>query len=507
MTGPEAVTPRIDVVGLGPAGPELITGESLRLMAGAGTLIFRTRRHPAAAVHPEAPTFDDHYEAAETFDQVYRSIAEDLVAGALADGAVVYAVPGSPTVAEESVALLRRHPLVMGGEVSLEVHPAVSFLDLAFDRMGADPVAAGVRVVDGETFAVDAAGQRGPLLVAQCWSTSVLSGIKLSVDTVPQGKVSVLHHLGLGDERVWEVEWDELDRTFAPDHLTSLWIPELAAPVAGELVRLDELVRTLRERCPWDRRQTHGSLARHLLEESYEVLEAIDAVSEVDAAGADAAAADGAAADARAPVVEPGIEERAVAHLEEELGDLLFQVYFHATLAAEAGRFTLADVARGVHDKLVWRHPHVFGDVTAETPDQVAANWEALKLAEKGRTSVTEGIPAALPALALATKLQRKALAVGMVLPDVADEAARLSEGVGRLSSAPDTISGGGDPEGGGSTPDRVTDGEGGGVGDADTIGDLLFSLAGLARALGVDPENALRARAARFRAEVETQG
>ncbi len=86
-----------------------------------------------------------------------------------------------------------------------------------------------------------------------------------------------------------------------------------------------------------------------------------------------------------------------MAHLEEELGDLLFQVYFHATLAAEAGRFTLADVARGVHDKLVSRHPHVFGDVTADTPEEVAANWEALKLAEKGRTSVTEGIPAALP--------------------------------------------------------------------------------------------------------------
>ena len=196
-----------------------------------------------------------------------------------------------------------------------------------------------------------------------------------------------------------------------------------------------------------------------------------------------------------------------MAHLEEELGDLLFQVYFHATLAAEAGRFTLADVARGVHDKLVGRHPHVFGDVTAETSDQVAANWEALKLAEKGRTSVTEGIPVALPALALATKLQRKALAVGMVLPDVADEAVRLSEGVGRLSSAADIARGGGDPEGGGSAPERVTDGEGGAAGNAETIGDLLFSLASLARVLGVDPENALRVRAARFRAEVETQG
>ena len=106
-----------------------------------------------------------------------------------------------------------------------------------------------------------------------------------------------------------------------------------------------------------------------------------------------------------------------MAHLEEELGDLLFQVYFHATLAAEEGRFTLADVARGVHDKLVSRHPHVFGDVVAETPDAVAANWEVIKKAEKGRSSVTEGIPAALPALALAAKLQRKARPSGWSFP------------------------------------------------------------------------------------------
>ncbi len=200
-------------------------------------------------------------------------------------------------------------------------------------------------------------------------------------------------------------------------------MPRLAAPVAAELVALDELVHTLRVRCPWDRRQTHASLGRHLLEESYEVLEAIDAVDAADASVATPA----------------DIEEDAVAHLEEELGDLLFQVYFHATLAAEEGRFTLADVARGVHDKLVARHPHVFGDVTAETADDVATNWEAIKKVEKGRTSVTEGIPTALPALALAAKLQRKATAIGMVLPGLADEAVRVADAAARLARTPVT--------------------------------------------------------------------
>jgi len=481
------VSARIDVVGLGPAGPELVTAGSLRLMAEAPVLFFRTRRHPAAVLHPDAPSFDHHYESADTFDEVYRSIAGDVVAAALEHGSAVYAVPGSPSVAEATVALLRDHPAVADGHVTLAVHPAVSFLDLAFDRLGIDPVTASVRVVDGETFAVDAAGDRGPLLVAQCWSPGVLSDIKLSVEEAPDRPVTVLHHLGLEDERVWEVAWDELDRGVDPDHLTSLWIPQLAAPVAGELVRLDELVHILRARCPWDRRQTHGSLARHLLEESYEVLEAIDAVAAVDAA--------------TDPATDGDLEETAVADLEEELGDLLFQVYFHATLAAEAGRFTLADVARGVHDKLVSRHPHVFGDVVADTAEDVAADWETRKLAEKGRTSVTEGIPSALPALALAAKLQRKALAVGMVLPTLAEEAGRVAEGVGRL--APTATEDPTDDQ----APDRITDGEGGGADGADALGELLFSLANVARLLGVDPETALRARAGRFRTDVEARG
>ncbi len=491
---PAGSVPRIDVVGLGPAGPELITAGALELIAGADAVYLRTRRHPSAGALPDAGSFDHHYEGGSTFDAVYAAIVEDLVTAAadVPGGFVVYAVPGSPTVAERTVGLLRDHPAVTGGEVALRVHPAVSFLDLAFDRLGVDPVTAGVRVVDGESFAVDAAGERGPLLVAQCWSPSVLSDIKLSVESFPDGPVTVLHHLGLADEAVTEVAWDELDRSFTPDHLTSLWIPQLAAPVAAELVRLDELVHTLRQRCPWDRRQTHGSLARHLLEESYEVLEALDALASVDAASADA----GVDVEAGVPAgldVDPDTESEAVAHLEEELGDLLFQVYFHATLAAEAGRFTLADVARGVHDKLVSRHPHVFGDVSAETAEAVAADWEARKLVEKGRSSVTEGIPAALPALALAAKLQRKALAVGMVLPEVADEAVRLSAGVADLAAVADGPAG-----------EVVTDGAGGGQGRSTEIGELLFALVNVARILGIDPETSLLASARRFRSSVE---
>ena len=301
------------------------------------------------------------------------------------------------------------------------VHPSVSFLDLAFARLGVDPVAAGVRIVDAERFAVDAAGERGPLLVAQCWSREVLSDVKLSVEAFPDAPVTFLHHLGLADEQVVEVAWSDLDRSIEPDHLTSLWVPRLAAPVAAELVALDELVHALPCTVPMGpapRPTPHwGATCWRSPTRSWRP---------------------STRWTPRTPRSPPRrhVEEDAVARLEEEVGDLLFQVYFHATLAAEEGRYrSLADVARGVHDKLVARHPHVFGDVTAETANGVAVDWEAIKKAEKGRTSVTEGIPAALPALALAAKLQRKATAIGMVLPGLADEAVRVADAAARLAA------------------------------------------------------------------------
>jgi len=258
--------------------------------------------------------------------------------------------------------------------VEAEILPALSFLDLAWARLRVDPVALGARLVDGRRFEESAAGERGPLLVGQCDQLHVLSEIKLTVDDGPP--VVVLQRLGLPDESVRTVAWDDLDRDVVPDHLTSLWIPALAEPVAGEVARFHELVRRLRAECPWDREQTHASLTRHLLEETYEVLEAIDHLDEDTGRGFEA--------------------------LEEELGDLLFQVVFHSVLAAEAGQFTLADVTRGIHDKLRARHPHVFEPGAPATDvAQLAVDWERRKVVEKGRASVMDGIPLALPALTL----------------------------------------------------------------------------------------------------------
>jgi tetrapyrrole methylase family protein / MazG family protein len=394
--------PRVVVCGIGPAGVDLVTGAAREAIARIPHRYLRTTRHPSAPVVGEAHSFDHLYEAADDIEHVYAAIVEALVDAARTHGEVLYAVPGSPAVAERTVSLL----LSADERVDVEVVPALSFLDLAWVRLGVDPLAEGVRVVDGHRFETEAAGERGPLLVAQCDHRDVLSEIKLAVGDavdavdavvpVPGGPddsdapvtVTVLQRLGLPDESVRQVAWPDLDRTVEPDHLTSVWIPRLGAPVAGEVAGFAAVVRRLRAECPWDREQTHQTLRRHLLEEAYEVLEAIDHLDVEGGAGFDA--------------------------LEEELGDLLFQVVFHATLAAEEGQFTLADVAKGISDKLVGRHPHVFGDAEATSVEELTATWEQLKKAEKGRASVMDGIPATLPALLYALKVQKKAASEGV---------------------------------------------------------------------------------------------
>lgn len=411
------MNPRVVVVGLGPAGPDLVTAGALAEIERVGVRFVRTSRHPSASLLDGAASFDGIYESQPSFESVYALIVEELVESARTHGEVLYAVPGSPFVLERSVELLARD-----ARVEVDVVPGMSFLDLAWVRLRVDPLEAGVRLIDGHTFAIDAAGERGPLLVAHCHNKRVLSDVKLAID-LDGPAVTVLQRLGLPDESIFSLERAELDRSFEPDHLTALYIADLAAPVASEVARFFALVRTLRERCPWDREQTHQSLTRHLLEETYEVL---DALMRVD------------------PQTGSGYE-----HLQEELGDLLFQVCFHATLAAEVGAFSLDDVARGVHDKLVARHPHVFGGE--------ARDWEDLKREEKGRTSVFDGIPATLPALVYALKVIGKSQSLGM------DDIPRADIAAGDLGAA-------------------------------------LLALVAAARSLGVDPEMALRAAADELR-------
>ncbi len=445
--------PHITIVGLGPGGPEYVTQQTLDAIAAAPHRFIRTTRHPSAALVAAAKSFDEVYESAETFADVYAEITERLVSAAVEHGDILYAVPGSPLVLERTV----RH-LCSDDRIECTVLPAMSFLDVAYARLGIDPVEAGVRLIDGHQFATAAAGDHGPLVVAHTHANWVLSEIKLAVDAASGDEpVVILQRLGTPDEQIVNTTWAELDRTVEADHLTSIYIPHLGAPVGRSLVRFHQLARTLREQCPWDREQTHQSLVKYLLEETYEVVDALQAL-------------------------DPAHPSTDIA-LIEELGDLLYQIEFHATIAEQGGRFTMADIVDGVHDKLVRRHPHIFGSVTAADADTVVANWDAIKHAEKGRTSVFDGVAMSQPSLSYAYHVQRKAAKVGFDWPSVGGALPKIAEETTELTDAMNA----GDRQ-------RIDD----------ELGDLLFAVVNVARHLDIEPEAALRIATHKFRRRFE---
>jgi tetrapyrrole methylase family protein/MazG family protein len=382
--------PVVVIVGLGPGGAEYVTQQTLDVLATTPVRFLRTARHPSATLVPDPITLDHLYESADRFEDVYTAITDTVVAAALEHGRVVYAVPGSPLVLERSV-----RQLMADERIEAEVLPAMSFLDVAWARLGIDPVESRVRVIDGHDFAASAAGDGGPLLIAHAHANWVLSEIKLAADGNDDVEVVILQRLGTADEHLIRTTWAELDRTVDADHLTSVYVPRLATPVGSSLVRFHELTRVLRERCPWDRQQTHDSLIKYLIEETFEVVDAIHALDPDDPATDDA--------------------------LAEELGDLLYQIEFHAMIAEQQGRFTMADVADGIHDKLVRRHPHVFAGASNELVD-IADAWVRIKAEEKAAKGTPapgpfDGVPASLPALSYAAGMLKRAGRSGVTPP------------------------------------------------------------------------------------------
>ncbi len=295
------------------------------------------------------------------------------------------------------------------------------------------------------------------MLIAECDHALVLSDVKLALleHLASDTPITVLQRLGLADELVQRVPLVELDRIVEPDHLTSLYVDvdRSAAGAAHEVGRLLQLTKRLRDPggCPWDAEQTHQSLTRYLLEESYEVVEVIEALP----------------------------DPAAYIALADELGDLLYQVVFHSAIVEETDEFTMADVARGIHDKLVRRHPHVFGDVVAEESTEVVRNWEQIKKDEKGNTSIVEGITPGLPSLLYTHKLFSKAASVGLD-PGAARRGARPGRHRGRALCVPTT-------------------------GPSSTISRSCWRPRSWSRrAGGIDAESALRGWAARYRGRFE---
>ena len=441
------------MVGLGPGGLERLAGEPRDLVLDpARRVVLRTIEHPAAAqlaARRQVEACDDLYESAVGFDEVYAAIADRVLARA-ATGPVTYAVPGSAAVGERAVPLIRAAAAADG--VGLEIHPGESFLDLVWVRTGCDPIADGVQVLDGRALP-DPLQLHLPTVVTQVDRAEVLADVAVALGRTLGGDtpVIVLDRLGGDDEAVVTTTLRDLPR-YPSGPRTSLYL----APPPNGWFGLVTTNRRLRRECPWDREQTHHSLLPHLIEETYETVEAISRLGD------------------DAPGGEPDFG--AYAEVEEELGDLLLQVVFHATLAEEPGAFGVEEVAEAIRRKLVLRHPHVFGDVQADDASTVKANWEQIKAGEKGRVSLMDDVPQAMPALSRADKLQRRAASVGFDWTEAGPVLEKLREEVEELAADLDH-------------QERA----------AHELGDVLFSVVNLARHLGLDPEIAFRRANDRF--------
>ncbi|MFN3652739.1 MAG: nucleoside triphosphate pyrophosphohydrolase [Armatimonadota bacterium] len=449
----------ITIAGLGPAGLSLLSAESLRVLEHAPRLILRTERHPAAAeLRARGVAFtglDPIYEATEEFSALYPRLAEEVLRQA-EEGPVVYAVPGHPLLGEESVRLLLAGARERG--TAVRVVPAPGFTDVVAAALASHGRLSDLtewQVADGAALDRVWWDPARPTLVFQLDDPRVASRVKLALleEYPDELEVVLVHSAGDSErERVVPLPLYRIDHESAVrlDHLTTLYVPpvppEERRPAFRELV---DVIATLRgpEGCPWDREQTYASLKRFVIEEAYEVLEAVDSD-------------------------DPD-------RLRDELGDLLLQVVLYAQIGREEGYFDIRDVIAGIVEKMIRRHPHVFGDVTAESVEDVHRNWEAIKQQEKPeRTSVLDGVPRELPALMKALEVSKRVVKVGFEWPGFEEVLAKLDEEVAELKE-----------ELADRDPERLR-GE---------LGDLLFTVVNVARWLKIDPEEALRQMLDRF--------
>lgn len=445
----------ISIVGLGPGDEGLLTKDTMDLLSGPGRVVLRTAVHPTVRwlekQHICYESCDHWYETGQSFEEIYQGIT-NYVWELSEKEDVVYVVPGSPLVAERTVVLLREKAKKMPNKV--RILPGMSFLEVLYTAVGLDPVQ-GVQIIDSKDVDALPLDITSPLIVTQVYSPMVASQVKLALMERYKDEQTVLfvYHLSLPDERIEEIPLYELDRMKEIDHLTSVVILE-RAKVRGEefsLTPLQEVVATLRSEkgCPWDRLQTHSTLRRYLLEEVYEMLEAID--------------------------------QKDMENLREELGDILLQIIFHCRLAEENGFFTLSEVIDDICEKMIRRHPHVFGKLTLEMTAESMVNWESLKQQEKKgqRLCVLDGVPKGLPSLLEALKLQEKAAKVGFDWDSISVAEAKVMEEWQEVHDAVEAM----DP-----------------AQREEECGDLLFAVVNWLRWLQVEPETALYQANMKFR-------
>ncbi len=442
------------LLGLGPGEARLLTREAWEWLTSISELYVRTEQHPVVQELPagvQVHSFDWLYRQGRSFDEVYATIVEKVMELARRPQGVTYAVPGHPLVAEATGPEILRRAQAEG--LPVRVIEGLSFLEPTFTALGLDPFPRLVLLdaLELGTWHVPSFPPDAPVLIAQIYDRMSASEVKLTLNAFypDEHPVTLVHAAGTARQQVEHLHLYEIDRSPHLGLMSALYVPPLGEATSMEAFL--EIVAHLRapDGCPWDRQQTHQSLRSHLLEEAYEVLAAIDAE------------------DPQA--------------LQEELGDLLLQVALHAQIASEEGEFNFTDVVRGIHQKIVRRHPHVFGALKVEGVEGVLRNWERLKQAEREANgqeerSLLAGVPLALPALTQAQELQDRAARVGFDWPQIEPVWAKVHEELDEVRSAPDETA-------------REKE-----------LGDLLFAVVNLARWYKVDAESALRATNQRFR-------
>jgi len=450
---------QITIVGLGPGDPSDLTREAWDVLQAAGEVYLRTREHPtvdAFAERIQVHSFDHLYEAEDEFPKVYEAITREVVRLGKREQGVVYAVPGHPWVGESSTALIREAAAAEG--VPVRIVGGVSFIEPVLQAVGVDAMD-GIHVMDAMLLAASHHPQvlaDRNLMLGQCYSRQLASDVKLTLLNLypDEHPVTVVRAAGTSSEEQYTTSLYELDRSDRFDHLTTVFVPAMERAASYEA--LQEVVAHLRapEGCPWDQEQTHQSLRTGLLEETYELLAALDA-EDLD-------------------------------KTQEELGDMLLQLMLHIQIASEEGEFRLPDVISGIVDKLVRRHPHVFGDLMLDEVTDVLSNWEAIKREERVQTGSVkgplDGLPLTLPALAQAQAYQRRLSRVGV---DVVELLEVDPEDVAAVETI--LVEAYGEDE------------------NTEAVGTRLLLMAEIARRYGIDLEDALRAANARLAARSES--
>lgn len=353
---------KITVVGLGSGGVSDISLGAFRAIREARFLYLRTEKHPVVDCLSQQGiqfrSFDCYYESGDSFEEVYASIVEELICAAKANGEIVYAVPGHPRVAETTVDILLSDSRIKQYSIELEIIPSNSFLDNLFIFLDVDPSKRGFTVLDALQFDLQSIRSQTDIVFTQVYDRRIASELKLKLMEClrDESRVILFKAAGVeGIEEKIELKLFEIDRSeFEFDHLTSVYIPfvpdNYRHKTIYDLMRTIEILRS-EEGCPWDRKQTPTSIIPNMYEEMEELVEAI--------------------------------KKTDIDNIVEELGDVLMLLAMQARFGEEDEYFNMPDVVDGIVQKLIFRHPHVFGNDKVSSIEEANEIWEHQKMREK----------------------------------------------------------------------------------------------------------------------------